>query len=70
MISVGTAFWYTAVLALVIFACRAAPFVVFKNIQDESGSPGGSFTEKCIAFVEKTAPPVAITALAMNTLSL
>ncbi|MDR2521567.1 MAG: AzlD domain-containing protein [Spirochaetaceae bacterium] len=70
MISVGAAFGYTIALALVVFVCRALPFVIFKKPRDDAETPAGGILEKCVAFVEKTAPPVAITALAFNTLAL
>jgi len=81
--SVGEALILCFVMAVVIFFCRIFPFLFFYkkngNIRDESGSQdgrGGTAEHDAVrdragvflAFVEKTAPPVAMTVLAFNAL--
>jgi branched-subunit amino acid transport protein AzlD len=53
-------------MALVIFACRGVPFIIFKNV-DAVRREG--FTGKFIAFVERTAPPVTMAVLTFNAIS-
>jgi len=83
--SVGEALILCFVMAAVIFFCRIFPFLFFYkkngNIRDE-GSPqdvsGGAAEHNAardranvfLAFIEKTAPPVAMTVLAFNALPL
>ena len=57
--SVGEALILCFVMAAVIFFCRIFPFIFFR------GKTGASVF---LAFVEKTAPPVAMTVLAFNAL--
>jgi branched-subunit amino acid transport protein AzlD len=81
--SVGEALILCFVMAVVIFFCRIFPFLFFYekkgNIRDEGGSQDGSGDTAehnaardragvFLAFVEKTAPPVAMTVLAFNAL--
>jgi len=64
--SVGEALILCFVMAVVIFFCRIFPFLFFRDSQKDgmSGRAGGF-----LAFVEKTAPPVAMTVLAFNSLA-
>jgi len=81
--SVGEALILCFVMAAVIFFCRIFPFLFFYkkngNIRDEGGSQDGrgdtaehyAARDRAgvfLAFVEKTAPPVAMTVLAINAL--
>jgi len=71
--SVGEALILCFVMAAVIFFCRIFPFLFFckknGNIRDEGGSQDGrDRVGVFLAFVEKTAPPVAMTVLAFNAL--
>jgi len=71
--SVGEALILCFVMAAVIFLCRIFPFLFFYkkngNIRDEGGSQDGRDRAGVfLAFVEKTAPPVAMTVLAFNAL--
>jgi len=83
--SVGEALLLCFVMAAVIFFCRIFPFLFFRgktdNTKDEGGSQDGrgdtmahnaegGRAETFLAFVEKTAPPVAMTVLAFNALPL
>ena len=81
--SVGEALILCFVMAAVIFFCRIFPFLFFRgksaNSKDEDGSQdgrgdtadrgdAGGRSGVFLAFVEKTAPPVAMTVLAFNAL--
>jgi branched-subunit amino acid transport protein AzlD len=71
--SVGEALILCFVMAAVIFFCRIFPFLFFYkkngNIRDEGGSQDGRDRAGIfLTFVEKTAPPVAMTVLAFNAL--
>jgi branched-subunit amino acid transport protein AzlD len=61
MLSLQNACILTLVMALVIFFCRLFPFIFFRNLQKTNVS-----AERLIRFVEKTAPPVAMTVLTFN----
>ncbi|MDR2210672.1 MAG: AzlD domain-containing protein [Spirochaetaceae bacterium] len=72
MLSTGTALIYTLVLGAAIFFCRALPFIFFRNDpaddpprRGHTPAPSAGFVE----FVEKVAPPVAMTVLAVNSLA-
>ena len=74
----GTALLYTVVLGAVIFFCRVLPFILFKDERKagsaESGTAGGPANGSAgiktfLGFVEKVAPPVAMTVLAFNSLA-
>ncbi|MDR1073374.1 MAG: AzlD domain-containing protein [Treponema sp.] len=66
-VTVGKALVLTIVMGAVIFFCRAFPFLIFrdktKDVKEKS-----SFAV-FLTFVEKVAPPVAMTALAFNALA-
>jgi branched-subunit amino acid transport protein AzlD len=64
MLSLGEAIAYTFIMGGVIFFCRLFPFIFFSG----SGG-GGGFKEKFLAFIEKTAPPVAMTVLALREIA-
>jgi branched-subunit amino acid transport protein AzlD len=84
MLSTGTALLYTIVLGVVIFFCRVLPFILFRD-ERKAGldppvtdgpadrnpgpeNPGGGL-KAFLRFVEKIAPPVAMTVLAVNSLA-
>ncbi|MDR1307982.1 MAG: AzlD domain-containing protein [Treponema sp.] len=82
MLSAGTALLYTVVLGAVIFFCRALPFILFgdkrKNGSAGSGADGtaddpgpakDAGLTAFLGFVEKVAPPAAMTVLAVNSLA-
>ncbi len=60
--SVSEALILCFVMAVVIFFCRIFPFLFFR---EKTGNIRSGF----LAFVEKTAPPVAMTVLAFNSLA-
>jgi branched-subunit amino acid transport protein AzlD len=75
--SVSEALILCFVMAAVIFFCRIFPFLFFRektgNIRDEGDSQDvrGAAKDRAsafLAFVEKTAPPVAMTVLTFNAL--
>jgi branched-subunit amino acid transport protein AzlD len=79
MLSTGTALLYTVVLGAVIFFCRVLPFILFRDERRaepgrdpaspvETGSAGAGL-RAFLGFVEKVAPPVAMTVLAFNSLA-
>ncbi|MDR3356866.1 MAG: AzlD domain-containing protein [Spirochaetaceae bacterium] len=55
---------YTFVMGAVIFFCRAAPFMFFRG-----GKPGGKGENRLFLFVERTAPPLAMTVLCFNAIA-
>ncbi|MDR2048117.1 MAG: AzlD domain-containing protein [Treponema sp.] len=78
MLNTGTALLYTVVLGAVIFFCRFLPFMLFKDerkagpagfgaADDPANRPAG--VKAFLGFVEKVAPPVAMTVLAFNSLA-
>jgi branched-subunit amino acid transport protein AzlD len=81
MLSTGTALFYTVVLGAVIFFCRVLPFILFrderKNSSGAASGPAGDSgpgnravgLKAFLDFVEKVAPPVAMTVLAFNSLA-
>jgi branched-subunit amino acid transport protein AzlD len=83
MVSVQGALLLTFVMGGVIFFCRVFPFLFFRKrpgIGTENGdstpaeAPRGtrvqrSLRENFLALVEKTAPPAAMTVLALNAVS-
>jgi branched-subunit amino acid transport protein AzlD len=76
MIQTESALLYTLVLGCVIFFCRVFPFIIFRN-DEEKGAPPGTpppdaspgKIKAFVGFVEKVAPPVAMTVLAFNALA-
>ena len=64
-VSVTEAFGLVCAMGAVILFCRAFPFLFFSN-QRTSRSKG---TKAFLDFVERIAPPVAMTVLAFNALA-
>jgi branched-subunit amino acid transport protein AzlD len=63
VLSQNQAVIFSLVFGAVIFFCRVFPFIFFRS--KESAQSGNKF----IRFVEKTAPPVAMTALCFNAIA-
>jgi len=63
----GEAALLAVIMALVIFFCRACPFLFFRGKKQNNGT--SSRTESFIAFVEKIVPPLAMTVLTFNAIS-
>jgi branched-subunit amino acid transport protein AzlD len=73
---IGEATLLTAIMAAVIFFCRACPFLFFRGGKpgggaDEGNGKAGSAgrTAAFLDFVEKTVPPLAMTVLTFNALA-
>lgn len=74
MLSVKTALVYTVAMGVVIFFCRAFPFLFFrKGVPDEGAekSDGGkrSAINSFLSLIEKVVPPAAMTVLAFNSIA-
>jgi branched-subunit amino acid transport protein AzlD len=72
MLSTGTALFYTFVLGAVIFFCRALPFILFRDKRKADSAGRGTVPaglKAFLGFVEKVAPPAAMTVLAFNSLA-
>ncbi|MDR3301224.1 MAG: AzlD domain-containing protein [Spirochaetaceae bacterium] len=67
MLDISGALLYTFIMAAVIFFCRLFPFVFFVEKKGAESSP---LKKKFLAFIEKTAPPVAMTVLAIREIAL
>ncbi|MDR2803293.1 MAG: AzlD domain-containing protein [Treponema sp.] len=55
---------YIFVMSAVIFFCRVFPFIFFRGAGDND-----KHENKLLLFVEKTAPPLAMTALCFNAIA-
>jgi branched-subunit amino acid transport protein AzlD len=69
-VNINNALVLTLVMGLVIFFCRVFPFLLFR---DRKGAPAGAEplpgrTGGFLAFVERVAPPVAMTVLTFNAI--
>jgi branched-subunit amino acid transport protein AzlD len=72
MESTGSALFLTLVMGLVIFFCRAFPFFFFRGSGKAAGTgrtEGKPRGEALLSFVEKIAPPAAMTVLAFNSVA-
>ncbi|GHV22171.1 branched-chain amino acid transporter AzlD [Spirochaetia bacterium] len=70
MTNLPTAFLLTVIMGIVIFFCRVFPFIFFNQQNDKSDINGKkSANTSFLHFVEKTAPPVAMTILAFNAMA-
>ena len=65
MLSVSQALVYILVMGLAIFLCRVFPFLLFWLWREGGSSPK---TQVFFAFIEKAAPPAAMTVLAVHAL--
>ncbi|MDR2194525.1 MAG: AzlD domain-containing protein [Treponema sp.] len=68
-ISVQKALVATGIMGAVIFFCRAFPFLLFRTKEKNGAMRNNSPFAALLTFVEKVAPPVAMTALAFNALA-
>jgi branched-subunit amino acid transport protein AzlD len=72
MESAGSALVLSLGMALVIFFCRAFPFFFFRGDGEAAGTGGTAGNPRggaLLSFVEKVAPPVAMTVLAFNSVA-
>jgi branched-subunit amino acid transport protein AzlD len=76
MLDIKTAILYTAAIGILVFLCRAFPFLFLPSGKDDSGgTEGGGKPEKrgaldgFFALVEKAVPPAAMTVLAVNSVA-
>ena len=65
---VSEAALFSVVMAAVILFCRAFPFLFFRG-KNGGGDTQSKRSAALLAFAEKTAPPVAMTVLAFNSLA-
>ena len=68
MVSISSALILTILMGGVIFFCRVLPFLFFRDRQDVSPASRERFGP-LLEFVEKLVPPVAMTVLAFNAIS-
>jgi branched-subunit amino acid transport protein AzlD len=68
MLKVSETLVFTVIMGGVIFFCRVFPFLFFRGKKETAGEQGKLFSS-FLGFVEKVAPPVAMTVLAFNALS-
>jgi branched-subunit amino acid transport protein AzlD len=73
MLDIKTAVLYTAATGLVVFFCRAFPFL-FLSSRKKKAEGGGKPEERKAAdrfllLVEKAVPPAAMTVLAVNSIA-
>ncbi|MDR3324690.1 MAG: AzlD domain-containing protein [Spirochaetaceae bacterium] len=66
MLDTSGALLYTIVMAAVIFFCRLFPFLFFAGKKGAASSP---LKQQFLSFIEKTAPPVAMTVLAVREIA-
>jgi branched-subunit amino acid transport protein AzlD len=67
-LSVQKALVLTIVMGAIVFFCRAFPFLIFRDREEDGAIQNNSPFAAFLTFVEKVAPPVAMTALAFNAL--
>ena len=63
-IPIPEAIVYTFIMAAVIFFCRVFPFIFFRG-----GKTDAVRENRFLLFVERTAPPIAMTVLCFNAVS-
>ncbi|MDR0376009.1 MAG: hypothetical protein LBH85_09900, partial [Treponema sp.] len=68
-VSVQKALVLTVIMGAVIFFCRAFPFLIFRDKPKDGAAKDNAPFSAFLAFVEKVAPPVAMTVLAFNALA-
>ena len=67
---IGGALLLSLIMAAVIFFCRAFPFLFFRDKKiDENQNQNIQKENKFLSFIEKTVPPVVMTVLAFNSIS-
>jgi branched-subunit amino acid transport protein AzlD len=68
MVSIPQAILYTIAMGAVIFFCRIFPFLILRD-KAPANEKRKAQLEAFLNFVEKVAPPVAMTVLAFNALA-
>jgi branched-subunit amino acid transport protein AzlD len=68
MVSIPQAILYTFAMGTVIFFCRIFPFLILRD-KAPANEKRKAQLEAFLNFVEKVAPPVAMTVLAFNALA-
>ncbi|MDR2792275.1 MAG: AzlD domain-containing protein [Treponema sp.] len=68
-ISVQKALVLTVVMGAIIFFCRVFPFLLFRDKEKDGAVQNNSPFAAFLTFVERVAPPVAMTALAFNAMA-
>ncbi|MDR2783097.1 MAG: AzlD domain-containing protein [Treponema sp.] len=68
-VSTQKALVLTFIMGAIIFFCRAFPFLIFRDKKKDGAAKDNAPFALFLAFVEKVAPPVAMTALAFNALA-
>ncbi|MDR2841596.1 MAG: AzlD domain-containing protein [Spirochaetaceae bacterium] len=66
-LSLQNAFFWTIAMSATIFFCRVFPFIFFSH--KKSGITHNTKKEMFLSFIEKTAPPVAMTVLTFNQIT-
>jgi branched-subunit amino acid transport protein AzlD len=75
MLGVKTAVLYTAAIGLLVFLCRAFPFLFLPSGEKDPGGAGDAGAKRrralgrFLAVVEKAVPPAAMTVLAVNSVA-
>ncbi|GHT80734.1 branched-chain amino acid transport protein AzlD [Spirochaetia bacterium] len=77
MLSVAAALVYTCAMGVVVFFCRAFPFLFFrKGVPDDGMDPRAnseagkkSAVNSFLSLIEKVVPPAAMTVLAFNSIA-
>jgi branched-subunit amino acid transport protein AzlD len=76
MFGIKTAILYTAAIGLLVFLCRAFPFLFLPSGKgDSGGAESGERPKKrgtldgFLALIEKAVPPAAMTVLAVNSIA-
>jgi branched-subunit amino acid transport protein AzlD len=60
----------TLVMGAAIFFCRVFPFLIFRGKNEGENTTDGGRKKAFISFVEKNVPPVAMTVLAFNYITM
>ncbi|MDR0386720.1 MAG: AzlD domain-containing protein [Treponema sp.] len=71
MLSISHAFLMSLAMGATILFCRAFPFLFFRDKRRNDGTPLSGLTpgSRFRSLVEKAAPPVTMTVLAVNAMS-
>jgi branched-subunit amino acid transport protein AzlD len=69
VLSLQSVLIYTLCMGLVIFFCRAFPFLFFRNKGEGEGKRAGGLGGSLLTLAERVAPPAAMTVLAFNSIA-
>jgi branched-subunit amino acid transport protein AzlD len=69
MLNLHQAFLTSVVMGAVVFFCRVFPFLFFKDRRPGGKQPASGRMNGFRSLVEKAAPPVTMTVLAVNAMS-